>query len=61
MNIIVVTSHNIALYLVILCTYSVPVFVSVRLVQLRMQDANSQINTSLCREIKVTIKEDTIP
>ena len=59
MTIIVVTSRNIALYLVILCTYSVPV--SVRLVQLRMQDANSQINTSLCREIKVTIKEDTIP
>ena len=59
MNIIIVTSRNIALYLVILCTYSVPV--SVRLVQLRMQDANSQINTSLCREIKVTIKEDTIP
>ena len=59
MNIIIVTSRNIALYLVILCTYSVPVFV--RLVQLRMQDANSQINTSLCREIKVTIKEDTIP
>ena len=59
MTIIVVTSRNIALYLVILCTYSVPVFV--RLVQLRMQDANSQINTSLCREIKVTIKEDTIP
>ena len=59
MNIIVDTSRNIALHLVILCTYSVPV--SVRLVQLRMQDANSQINTSLCREIKVTIKEDTIP
>ena len=59
MTIIVVTSRNIALYLVILCTYSVPVFV--RLVQLRMQDANSQINTSLCREIKVTIKKDTIP
>ena len=59
MTIIVVTSRNIVLYLVILCTYSVPV--SVRLVQLRMQDANSQINTSLCREIKVTIKEDTIP
>ena len=59
MNIIIVTSRNIALYLVILCTYSVPVFV--RLVQLRMQDANSQINTSLCREIKVTITEDTIP
>ena len=59
MNIIIVTSRNIALYLVILCTYSVPVFV--RLVQLRMQDANSQINTSLCREIKVTIKEDTVP
>ena len=59
MAIVVFTSRNIALYLVILCTYSVPVFV--RLVQLRMQDANSQINTSLCREIKVTIKEDTIP
>ena len=59
MTIIVTTSRNIALYLVILCTYSVPV--SVRLVQLRMQDANSQINTSLCREIKVTIKEDTVP
>ena len=59
MTITVVTSRNIALYLVILCTYSVPV--SVRLVQLRMQDANSQINTSLCREIKVTIKEDTVP
>ena len=59
MTIIVVSSRNIALYLVILCTYSVPV--SVRLVQLRMQDANSQINTSLCREIKVTIKEDTVP
>ena len=59
MAIQVVTSRNIALYLVILCTYSVPV--SVRLVQLRMQDVNSQINTSLCREIKVTIKEDTVP
>ena len=59
MTIMVVTSRDITLYLVILCTYSVPV--SVRLVQLRMQDANSQINTSLCREIKVTIKEDTIP
>ena len=59
MTIMVIASRDITLYLVYLCTYSVPV--SVRLVQLRMQDANSQINTSLCREIKVTIKEDTIP